>query len=263
VLSNILVASDCPEASERMIECVHNLASVGSRHVTLIHVFNVRDVGGIYSSAKEFILPKLEKEAAMLRDAGFEVEVQTPHGIPFCEINRVARERSAALIVMGSFGASLVENVLRGSTANLVLQNAQLPTLLVRLQVMQKDGGLRYQAARQDFFQHIPLSHRFFRQRGACLPLPGAHCAANQGVCYSASRAGTIKDRESPEARAGPGQPDRYGTAERNKAAARTVRCRLRYYSNCPWLSCQDGSGLRAQQRLSIDCHGKPRAKFH
>ncbi|NWG13449.1 MAG: universal stress protein [Acidobacteria bacterium] len=155
MLSNIIVATDGSEASERMIECVHGLARVGSQQATLIHVFNVRDVGGLYGSLREFMLPKLEKQASVLREAGFKVDVQTPLGIPFYEINRVARERSAALVVVGSLGASLVGDVLLGSTAHSVLQNAQLPTLLIRLQIIQENGGQRCQAACQDFFQNI------------------------------------------------------------------------------------------------------------
>jgi nucleotide-binding universal stress UspA family protein len=155
MLSNIIVASDGSEASDRMIECVRGLARVGSQRVTLVHVFNVRDVGGLYSSLQKFMLPKLEKQAGILRDAGFEVDVQTPLGFPAHEINRIACERSASLVVVGSLGASLVGDVLLGSTAHSVLQNAQFPTLLVRLEMIQEDDGRRCRAACQDYFQHI------------------------------------------------------------------------------------------------------------
>jgi nucleotide-binding universal stress UspA family protein len=155
MLSNIIVASDGSEASDRMIECVRGLARVGSRRATLVHVFNVRDVGGLYSSLQEFLLPRLEKQAGILRDAGFEVEIQTPLGFPAHEINRIARERDAALVVVGSLGASLVADVLLGSTAHALLQNAQLPTLLIRLEITQENGGRRCQAVCQDYFQHI------------------------------------------------------------------------------------------------------------
>lgn len=155
MLSNIIVASDGSEASERMIECVRGLARVGSQRATLVHVFNVRDVGGFYGSLQEFMLPKLEKQAGILRDAGFEVDVQTPLGFPAYEINRIACERSANLVVVGSLGASLVGDVLLGSTAHSMLQNAQFPTLLVRLEMIQENGGQRCQAACKDYFQHI------------------------------------------------------------------------------------------------------------
>jgi nucleotide-binding universal stress UspA family protein len=155
MLSNIIVASDGSEASDRMIECVSGLVRVGSRQATLVHVFNVRDVGGLYISLQEFMHPKLEKQARVLRDAGLEVDIQTPLGIPFYEINRIASERSASLVVVGSLGASLVGDVLLGSTAHSVLQNAQFPTLLVRLEMIEEDGGRRCRSACLDYFQHI------------------------------------------------------------------------------------------------------------
>ena len=155
VLSNIVIASDGSEASDRMIECVRGLARVGSQQATIVHVFNVRDVGGLYGSLQEFMLPKLEAQAGLLRDAGFGVDVQTPLGIPFFEINKIACQRSASLVVVGSLGASLVGDVLLGSTAHTLLQNAQFPTLLVRIEMIQEDQGRRCRAACQDYFQHI------------------------------------------------------------------------------------------------------------
>ncbi len=58
MLSNIIVASDGSEASERMIECVRGLARVGSQHATVVHVFNVRDVGGLYGSLLSMAVKK-------------------------------------------------------------------------------------------------------------------------------------------------------------------------------------------------------------
>ncbi len=95
MLSNIVVTSDGSEASDRMIDCVSGLVRVGSKRATLVHVFNVRDVGGLYGSLQKFMLPKLETEADILRNVGFEVDVQTPLGFPAYEINRIACVRSA------------------------------------------------------------------------------------------------------------------------------------------------------------------------
>ena len=155
MLSSIVVASDGSEASDRMIECVTGLARVGSRQATLVHVFNVRDVGGLYGSLQEFMLPRLENQAGVLRDAGFAVDIETPLGFPAYEINRIARQRSAKLVVVGSLGASLVGDVLLGSTAHSVLQSAQFPILLVRLELTVENGGRRCRAACQDYFRHI------------------------------------------------------------------------------------------------------------
>ena len=47
MLSRLLVATDGSEASHRMLECVPQLSPVGARDFLLVHVFNVRDVGGL------------------------------------------------------------------------------------------------------------------------------------------------------------------------------------------------------------------------
>jgi len=155
MLSNIVVASDGCEASDRMVECVTGLKRVGSQQAALAHVFNVRDVGGLYTSLQEYMLPKLEKQADVMRQAGFQVDVQTPLGFPSYEINKLARQRSASLIVVGSHGASMATGVLLGSTAQAILQNAVLPVLLVRLEITEENGGRRCRVICEDMFQHI------------------------------------------------------------------------------------------------------------
>lgn len=155
MLSNIIIATDGSEASDRMVECARGLRRVGSREATLVHVFNVRDVGGLYGSLQEYMLPRLEKQATILRNVGFAVDVRTPFGIPFYEINKLACERSASLIVVGSLGASLFKEMLLGTTAHSILQNGTFPTLLIRLEITEENGGKRCRAACEDFFHHI------------------------------------------------------------------------------------------------------------
>ncbi|HZP00902.1 MAG TPA: universal stress protein [Terriglobia bacterium] len=155
MLSNIVVASDGCEASDRMVECVKGLQRVGSQQAVLVHVFNVRDVGGLYASLQEYMLPKLEKQAEVLRQAGFQVEVQTPLGFPAYEINKLARERSASLVVVGSHGASMAKDRLLGSTAQALLYHLTFPTLLVRFEITEENGGRRCRVICEDMFQHI------------------------------------------------------------------------------------------------------------
>ncbi len=139
MLSHILIASDGSEASERMIECVKQLTQLGTHRATLTHVFNVRDVGGLYEQLNAVMLPKLEAERKVLEDAGIRVAVETRLGIPFIEIARLAAERGASAIVLSSLGASLVGDVLLGSTAHAVVRTATLPVLLIRIEIT--DGG--------------------------------------------------------------------------------------------------------------------------
>lgn len=155
MLANIIVTTDGSEASDRMVECAAGLQRVGGRTAVLVHVFNVRDVGGLYASLQNYMLPKLEKQADLLRKAGFQVDIQTPLGFPAYEINRLARQRSASLIVVGSHGASMAKDVLLGSTAQALLHHLAFPTLLVRLEIAEENGGRRCRAICGDMFQRI------------------------------------------------------------------------------------------------------------
>lgn len=155
MLSKILIATDTSEASNRTLDCVKLLRRVGSREALLVHVMSVEHIGGLYQTLKKLFLPSLEEQKKSLEQAGFDAEIEIPYGLPYYEINKLARERRCSLIVIGSHGESLVAEMLLGSTAHSILQNATLPVLLVRLEIAQQDGGKRCRALCQDLFGHI------------------------------------------------------------------------------------------------------------
>jgi len=156
MLSNILVATDGSETSDRMVECLTSLGRVGTERVLLTHVFNVRDVGGVFETLREDMTPRLETQQSVLERAGFKVVVETHLGIPFVEINAAADRFEASLVVVGSLGASMLREALLGSTAHKVLENARRPVLLVRLEIADGgDEGRRCRVACSDMFGHI------------------------------------------------------------------------------------------------------------
>jgi nucleotide-binding universal stress UspA family protein len=155
MLSSIVVATDGSEASDLLMDCVAGLRKVGGERATAAHVFNIRDVGGLSASLRDSVLPKLEKQADILRRAGFQADVQTAVGFPSAEIFKLALRRSASLVVVGSHGASMAKDSLLGSTAHGMLQNTMIPILLVRMEIVEEDGGLRCRLICKDMFQHI------------------------------------------------------------------------------------------------------------
>lgn len=155
MLSSILVATDASEASDRIVECARALAHAGARRAALVHVFHVRDIGGLYESLERQVRPRLEKQAETLRGAGFEVRIETPLGFPADELHRIARECGAQLIVAGSHGASLARDRVLGSTVTELLHRLQLPLLLIRVQLVEEGGGVRCQALCERLFEHI------------------------------------------------------------------------------------------------------------
>ena len=156
MLTNILVATDGSEATDRMVECLAGLRRVGSQRALLTHVFDVRQVGGLYETLREGMRPRLEAQRHLLEQAGFEVTVETPLGMPFFEINAAADRIDASLIVVGSLGASMTSDVLLGSTAHQILQHARRPILLVRLEMTDsQEAGQRCRVVCGDMFGHI------------------------------------------------------------------------------------------------------------
>jgi len=156
MLSRVLIASDGSEATDHMMDCATDLVRVGARQATLVHVFHVRDVGGLSEQLRQAMLPQLEAQRKILEEAGLQVKVETPVGIPFVEINRLAVERRADLIVVGSLGASLIGDVLLGSTAYSVIRTASIPVLLIRIEVAEgTTDGARCRALCAGLFRHI------------------------------------------------------------------------------------------------------------
>ncbi len=155
MLSRIIVTTDGSEASDRILECVKTLRRVGSREALLLRVFDVRDIDGLHETLQKSMLPKLEQQRSSLQEAGFEVDIATPVGIVYAEINKLARRHQSSLIVVGSHGESLVRELLLGSTAHSILQNATLPVLLIRVEITEQNGGKRCRAICEDLFRHI------------------------------------------------------------------------------------------------------------
>jgi nucleotide-binding universal stress UspA family protein len=60
-------------------------------------------------------------------------EVVVTRGHPVTEILEQAEKRKCDLIVMGTHGHGVLEDVLMGSTAQRVIRRSQIPVLVVRL----------------------------------------------------------------------------------------------------------------------------------
>ncbi len=156
MLSRVLIASDGSEASDHMMDCAKDLVRVGARQATLVHVFNVRHVGGLSEQLRESLRPRLEAQRKILEAADLQVTIETPVGIPFVEINRLALERRVDLVIVGSLGASMIGDVLLGSTAYAVIRTASVPVLLIRIEVAEgPTDGARCRALCAGLFRHI------------------------------------------------------------------------------------------------------------
>jgi nucleotide-binding universal stress UspA family protein len=116
---------------------------------------NVRNVGGLYISLKNLVEPLLMEKEKQLGEAGFRTRLEIPLGEPAYEINRVAKETDASLIVAGTHGESLAKEILLGSVAHRLLQIAEKPVLLIPITILEADnGGRKCDVLFGDLFRH-------------------------------------------------------------------------------------------------------------
>ena len=75
---------------------------------------------------------EMEKWAAEAATKAKDVEQLVVRGVPFVEIIRTAKEKSADLIVIGTHGRTGIDHMLFGSTAEKVVRKSGCPVLTVR-----------------------------------------------------------------------------------------------------------------------------------
>jgi nucleotide-binding universal stress UspA family protein len=71
------------------------------------------------------------------------------------EVNRIAEEKGASLIVVGSHGATLAREMLLGGTTMGIVSHARLPVLVIRLKIADGGGEARCEAMCGDFRENV------------------------------------------------------------------------------------------------------------
>lgn len=143
-LRTVLVPTDFSEDARAALDAATHclaLAEEGTR-VVLLHVFHVPAEYRSYGPSSAFfklgeemaesLRQRLEELAEPLRAEGRTAEIECVQGIPAEVIVRVAEERGADLVAMGTHGRAGVAHLLLGSTAERVVQHASCPVLTVR-----------------------------------------------------------------------------------------------------------------------------------
>lgn len=155
MFTTIVVATDLSAASDRMIACLPGLKPLGAARVHLVHALGLRHLDTMKYELARFVEPRLLQQEAALQAEGFETSVEIAAGIPEYEVNRIANERRASLIAVGSHGATLAREVLIGGVALGILHRAVLPVLVMRLRLTEENKLVKCEALCADFSKHI------------------------------------------------------------------------------------------------------------
>lgn len=129
MFSKIVAGVDASSPSEGMLASIGGLRGLGTRDVVLVHALGIRPL----ETESRAPAPPVERRLAALRGAiermGLVASTEIAPGIPALELARIARERSASLIVLGA-ESSRARDLLLGSVTVQVLHRSDLPVLV-------------------------------------------------------------------------------------------------------------------------------------
>ncbi len=136
----ILASSDGSKASEHAIAEACKIAKEFGAELTLLNVIPVYgdqvDLATKTGLSEVFAVESkaiMNKAKAVAEQYGVSVqEIVVEEGYPADEIVRVANEEKIDLIVLGKYGKTGVSQLVMGSTAQQVLEQARVPVLVVK-----------------------------------------------------------------------------------------------------------------------------------
>jgi len=175
MFTKMLVATDLSQASDQVVCALAGLKALKTRQALLVHCLNIRDVGTLANQLTALAQPTLDRQKRLLEELGFETEARIVLGLPHVEINRIAEEAGASMIVVGSHGQTMASEILLGGVASAVINSASKPVLLLRLRLRREEDGravcepadcdpLRHVLFPTDFSDNAEHAFAFVRQ---------------------------------------------------------------------------------------------------
>lgn len=140
-MKKIIVPVDFSEHSEYALEAAASLAKKFNSELIVLHMLELSNA--IISSASDtlsqeavFYLKLAEQKFEGFLDKSYLKDIEvTPivkHFKVWSEVNDVAKEHDANLIVMGSQGVSGIKEVLVGSNTEKVVRHSDIPVLVIK-----------------------------------------------------------------------------------------------------------------------------------
>jgi nucleotide-binding universal stress UspA family protein len=136
-----LVPTDFSETSDRALDWAIDLAGRVGAAVTVMHAYEIPIVGfpdgalmataEVASRIADAARSGLEATADQHRGRGVPIDATLREGVAWEEINRVADELDADLVVIGTHGRRGLARALLGSVAENVIRTARRPILTI------------------------------------------------------------------------------------------------------------------------------------
>lgn len=138
LFKKVLVSIDFSDASRLLICCLDEFKRFGLKEITLVHIVDVSSAGGSATSFMESNKKRLKEIGSELGKNGFNVKTVIKTGFPAREIENVASEEKASLILIGSHGGGFIKSFFLGSTAFDLLRITNHPVLIEKFRKKDK-----------------------------------------------------------------------------------------------------------------------------
>ncbi|WP_300022841.1 universal stress protein [uncultured Maribacter sp.] len=140
-MKKIIVLTDFSKQSEQALKAAADLAKKHDVELLVVHMLELNQAiltspDGMYIEQTVFLVKLAEKNLKEFLEKpyleGLSVTPVIKHYKVFSELDAIAKEHDADLIVMGSNGASGLEEMFIGSNAEKVVRNATVPVLVIK-----------------------------------------------------------------------------------------------------------------------------------
>lgn len=141
-MKKILVPVDFSEYSEYALEVAASIAKPKKLEIIVLHMMGLSEAVLTKDESQEFFEAKYYMKLARKRFSSFldkpylkglKVSEMVQNYKIFSELNQVAKEQGASLIVMGSHGVSAgVKDIFVGSNTEKVVRTSEIPVLVVK-----------------------------------------------------------------------------------------------------------------------------------
>jgi nucleotide-binding universal stress UspA family protein len=135
---NILIAIENSDADRTVLDHVQQLAKLTGASLLLVHVAdgwvarNYDELGLRESEEMKDDRAYLARVQQQLVANGFDTRTHLAMGEPATELVRVAESERVDLIAMSTHGHRLLQDIIRGSTADRVRHNVSIPVLMIK-----------------------------------------------------------------------------------------------------------------------------------
>ena len=140
-MKKIVVPVDFSQQSEYALQVAVSLAKRYGSEILVLHMLELNQAmitsnEGVHPEQTVFLIKMAEKRFKDFLEKpyleGVEITPIIKHYKVFSEVNEVAKDHGAELIVMGSHGADGLTEIFVGSNAEKVVRNAEVPVIVVK-----------------------------------------------------------------------------------------------------------------------------------